>query len=100
MPKEILNLTLNRSNKNEKWGFVMIGGKDQALTVKVGKVWWWGRGEGISVTNTSNSSAKKMPEMAMYVYIRTVDAAINKKVCQVNKSLNLSIPDLNMPYFF
>ena len=38
MPKEILNISLNRANKNEKWGFVMIGGKDQALTVKVGKV--------------------------------------------------------------
>ena len=38
MPKEIISLTLNRSAKNEKWGFVMIGGKDQALTVKVGKV--------------------------------------------------------------
>ncbi len=38
MPKEIVNITLQRSAKNEKWGFVMIGGKDQALTVKVGKV--------------------------------------------------------------
>jgi len=38
MPKEILNLQLERRAKNENWGFVIIGGKDQALTVKVGKV--------------------------------------------------------------
>lgn len=38
MPKEIVNLNLKRSATNQPWGFVIIGGKDQALTVKVGKV--------------------------------------------------------------
>jgi len=38
MPKEIINMTLERKGKNEPWGFVIIGGKDQALTVKVGRV--------------------------------------------------------------
>ena len=38
MPKEIVHLTLERSSPNEPWGFKIIGGKDQALTVKVGNV--------------------------------------------------------------
>jgi len=38
MPKEIVHLTLERSSPNEAWGFKIIGGKDQALTVKVGNV--------------------------------------------------------------
>ncbi len=38
MPKEILNVTIERANTKEPWGFVIIGGKDQSLTVKVGKV--------------------------------------------------------------
>jgi len=37
MPKEIMQMTIDRSN-NEPWGFIIIGGKDQSLTVKVGKV--------------------------------------------------------------
>ena len=38
MPKEIINVTIERPNTNVPWGFVIIGGKDQSLTVKVGKV--------------------------------------------------------------
>jgi len=38
MPKEIVHLTLERNSTNEPWGFKIIGGKDQALTVKVGNV--------------------------------------------------------------
>ena len=38
MPKEIINVTIERPNTNVPWGFVVIGGKDQSLTVKVGKV--------------------------------------------------------------
>jgi hypothetical protein len=38
MPKEIINVTIERANTNVPWGFVIIGGKDQSLTVKVGKV--------------------------------------------------------------
>lgn len=34
----MINLTLERSATNINWGFVLIGGKDQNLTVKVGKV--------------------------------------------------------------
>ena len=29
MPKEIINMTLERKGQNEPWGFVIIGGKDQ-----------------------------------------------------------------------
>nr|ACO12123.1 PDZ and LIM domain protein 3 [Lepeophtheirus salmonis] len=45
MPKEIVNLALKRSGKNEPWGFVIIGGKDQNLTVKVGKIKPYGPAE-------------------------------------------------------
>ena len=38
MPKEIINMNLERKNNSEKWGFNVIGGKDQALTLKVGKI--------------------------------------------------------------
>jgi len=38
MPKEIVHLTLERGGTGEPWGFKIIGGKDQALTVKVGNV--------------------------------------------------------------
>jgi len=38
MPKEIVHLTLERGSASEPWGFKIIGGKDQALTVKVGNV--------------------------------------------------------------
>ena len=38
MPKEIINLNIERPNSSVSWGFVIIGGKDQSLTVKVGKV--------------------------------------------------------------
>lgn len=38
MPKEIINMNLERPNNSVKWGFNIIGGKDQALTLKVGKI--------------------------------------------------------------
>ena len=38
MPKEIMTMTIERSTANEPWGFIIIGGKDQSLTVKVGKI--------------------------------------------------------------
>lgn len=38
MPKEIITKTLERKGTNQNWGFVVIGGKDQAITIKVGKV--------------------------------------------------------------
>lgn len=38
MPKEILNIVIERPSVNVPWGFVMVGGKDQSLTVKVGKI--------------------------------------------------------------
>lgn len=38
MPKEIIHVTVERPSTNVPWGFVVIGGKDQSLTVKVGKV--------------------------------------------------------------
>jgi hypothetical protein len=38
MPKEIVHVTIDRPNTNVPWGFVIIGGKDQSLTVKIGKV--------------------------------------------------------------
>jgi C-terminal processing protease CtpA/Prc len=38
MPKEILNMNMERPNQSTPWGFVIIGGKDQALTTKVGRV--------------------------------------------------------------
>lgn len=38
MPKEIINITIDRPNTNVPWGFVITGGKDQSLTVKIGKV--------------------------------------------------------------
>ena len=38
MPKEIVHITVDRPNTNVPWGFVIIGGKDQSLTVKIGKV--------------------------------------------------------------
>jgi len=37
MPKEMINFTLDRKG-NEPWGFVIVGGKDQALTVKLGRI--------------------------------------------------------------
>ena len=36
MPKEIITKTLERRANNINWGFVVIGGKDQAITIKVG----------------------------------------------------------------
>jgi len=38
MPKEIVNMTLSRGSTKEPWGFKIMGGKDQSLTVKVGAV--------------------------------------------------------------
>ena len=38
MPKEIITKTLERRATNINWGFVVIGGKDQAITIKVGMV--------------------------------------------------------------
>ena len=35
MPKEIMQMAIDRAG-NEPWGFIIIGGKDQSLTVKVG----------------------------------------------------------------
>lgn len=38
MPKEIVEVTVERPNTSVPWGFVITGGKDQSLTVKVGKI--------------------------------------------------------------
>jgi C-terminal processing protease CtpA/Prc len=38
MPKEIVQMNLTRGSTKEPWGFKIIGGKDQSLTVKVGTV--------------------------------------------------------------
>jgi membrane-associated protease RseP (regulator of RpoE activity) len=38
MPKEIVQLQLKRGSTSEPWGFKIIGGKDQSLTVKIGSV--------------------------------------------------------------
>merc|ERR1712180_230862 len=38
MPKEIVHVNIDRPNTSVPWGFVIIGGKDQSLTVKIGKV--------------------------------------------------------------
>ena len=38
MPKEIVQMTMERPSTKEAWGFKITGGKDQSLTVKVGKV--------------------------------------------------------------
>ena len=38
MPKEIINITIDRPDTKVPWGFVITGGKDQSLTVKIGKV--------------------------------------------------------------
>lgn len=37
MPKEMISATLSRSH-GQPWGFVIVGGKDQALTVKLGRI--------------------------------------------------------------
>jgi len=37
MPKEMINVSITRQ-ANEKWGLVIVGGKDQALTVKLGRI--------------------------------------------------------------
>ena len=37
MPKELLTVKIQRKS-DEPWGLVIVGGKDQALTVKLGKV--------------------------------------------------------------
>ena len=38
MPKEIVSVNIERPNASTSWGFVIVGGKDQSLTIKVGKV--------------------------------------------------------------
>jgi len=38
MPKEIVSVNIERPNTNVSWGFVIVGGKDQSLTIKCGKV--------------------------------------------------------------
>lgn len=38
MPKEIVICELQRPNPSVPWGFCIVGGKDQALTVKIGNV--------------------------------------------------------------
>jgi hypothetical protein len=37
MPKEMINVTVQRK-AGEPWGMVIVGGKDQALTVKLGRI--------------------------------------------------------------
>ena len=37
MPKEMINVTVQRK-QGEPWGMVIVGGKDQALTVKLGRI--------------------------------------------------------------
>jgi hypothetical protein len=37
MPKEMINAVIQR-NAGEPWGLVIVGGKDQALTVKLGRI--------------------------------------------------------------
>ena len=37
MPKEMINVTIQRK-QGEPWGMVIVGGKDQALTVKLGRI--------------------------------------------------------------
>ena len=38
MPKQLLNLDLERDNLQQKWGFTIQGGADLALTAKVASV--------------------------------------------------------------
>merc|ERR1712110_378093 len=38
MPKELLNLEMERDNLGQKWGFTIQGGADLALTAKVASV--------------------------------------------------------------
>ena len=37
MPKEMINVTVTRK-AGEPWGLVIVGGKDQSLTVKLGRI--------------------------------------------------------------
>ena len=37
MPKEMIDVTVQRK-QGEPWGMVIVGGKDQALTVKLGRI--------------------------------------------------------------
>ena len=37
MPKEMINVTVQRK-QGEPWGMVIVGGKDQSLTVKLGRI--------------------------------------------------------------
>lgn len=37
MPKEMINVTIQRK-QGEPWGMVIVGGKDQSLTVKLGRI--------------------------------------------------------------
>merc|ERR1712106_349756 len=37
MPKEMINVTIQRE-QGQPWGLVIVGGKDQALTVKLGRI--------------------------------------------------------------
>ena len=38
MPKELLNIEMERDNLGQKWGFTIQGGADLALTAKVASV--------------------------------------------------------------
>ena len=38
MPREIVNLTLQRQSEKQPWGFRIVGGTDEALILKVEKV--------------------------------------------------------------
>lgn len=37
MPKEMISANMSRAS-GSPWGFVIVGGKDQALTVKLGRI--------------------------------------------------------------
>ena len=37
MPKAMIDVTVQRK-QGEPWGMVIVGGKDQALTVKLGRI--------------------------------------------------------------
>ena len=37
MPKEMITAKMTRA-QGKPWGFVIVGGKDQALTVKLGRI--------------------------------------------------------------
>ena len=38
MPRELVELSLNRSGPSQPWGFRIVGGRDEALVCRVEKV--------------------------------------------------------------